>query len=305
MDSTDKNSVLIVDDESANIIALTHILSPEYVVYAATDGPEALETAKEYAPDVILLDIVMPGMDGYEVFSRLKSEEKTRGIPVIFVTGLGNNEDEEKGLNLGAADYISKPFGPAIVKLRVHNLIKTLNMIDTIKRLSETDQLTGLSNRRIFDYRLRLVWEHAKRDKTPLSIFMIDIDHFKKYNDQYGHLQGDTALQAVARAIEQPLKRAVDFLARWGGEEFIALLPDTDPHGALTVAENIRKNVEATLIPGAGGGTTSLTVSIGVNTHTPTPECSVRDFIAGADQALYAAKNAGRNNTKVLSKGFF
>ena len=294
MNSTNKNSVLVVDDEKTNIIALTHILSPEYVIYAAKSGEDAIETAEEHLPDVILLDILMPEMDGYAVIAALKLSEKTREIPVIFVTGLGDVENEERGLVLGAADYISKPFSTAIVKLRVRNQIQMLNQINTIKRLSVTDQLTGISNRRNFDYRLRLEWDRAKRDKTPLSLFMVDIDNFKKFNDTYGHLQGDAALQAVAKILEQSLLRSTEFAARWGGEEFAVLLPTTDSQGAFSVAERVRKNVENADIPCADGKVTKITVSIGVNTHM-FEQGSVNDFITGADQALYTAKKTGRN----------
>ena len=249
MTITEKNSVLIVDDEVANIIALTHILSPEYTVYAAKNGRDAIETAKKYLPDVILLDILMPEMDGYEVISLLKNIEQTRTIPVIFVTGLVNAEDEETGLLLGAVDYIAKPFRSAIVRLRIKNQIQILNQIETIRLASVTDQLTSLPNRRAYDGRLSLEWEHARRSQTPLSLILADIDNFKKYNDTYGHMQGDLALQTVAQVILCSLNRSIDFAARWGGEEFVILLPNTDSQGALHVAERIRKNTESTLIP--------------------------------------------------------
>jgi len=296
MKKAEKNSLLIVDDESANIITLTHILSPDYTIYAATDGRDALEVAREYLPDIILLDIVMDEMDGYEVFSLLKNDERTRDIPVIFISMLGNNRDEEKGLNLGAVDYITKPFSPAIVKLRIRNLFKMLNLIDTIKQLSEIDQLTGIYNRRVFEHQLNILWEHAKRNQMPISIFVIDIDDFKIYNDSYGHLQGDEALQTVASTIKKTLKRSVDVVARWGGEEFIVLLPDTDISGALSVAENMRTSVEKDLIPfNSNNKTAHITISIGVNTLTPMQESTIRDFISGADNALYAAKRTGKN----------
>jgi diguanylate cyclase (GGDEF)-like protein len=285
MNITGKNSILIVDDDKANIIALTHILTPEYTVYAAKDGPEAIEAVNEHLPDVILLDILMPEMDGFEVLSLLKGDEKTRAIPVIFVTGLGDLENEEKGLGLGAADYMSKPFSPAIVRLRVKNQIQILNQIEMIRNISVTDPLTELSNRRDFDYRMHLEWDHAVRNRTPLSIFMIDIDNFKDYNDEYGHLQGDAVLKDVAATIKQSFNRSVDFAARWGGEEFAVLLPNTDLSGAMVIAELIRKNVEKT----------SLTVSIGVATHTPEHLDLISDFINSADKALYNAKKTGKN----------
>jgi diguanylate cyclase (GGDEF)-like protein len=294
METEDKSSVLIVDDEKTNIATLTHILSPEYKVYAAKNGQDAIELANEHLPDVILLDIVMPDMDGFEVIISLKDSERTKEIPIIFITGLNNPEAEEKGLSLGASDYISKPFISSIVKLRVQNQIQIMDQINTIKSLSLIDTLTDLPNRRAFDDRMRLEWEHAKRNKTTLSVFFIDIDKFKDYNDNYGHLQGDKVLQIVAKTITRSLNRSTDFVARWGGEEFVVLLPVTDWYGAMKTAEFIRKNMEETVIQHEGKDT-KLTISIGINSITPVPGCTVNDFLNSADQALYLAKKSGRN----------
>ncbi|MDR2532423.1 MAG: diguanylate cyclase [Oscillospiraceae bacterium] len=294
-----KNSVLIVDDERANIMALTLILSPEYTVYAAKNGTGAIEVAKEHSPDVILLDILMPDMDGYEVLAALKSYDETCDIPVIFVTGLANSDEEEKGLRVGAADYISKPFRPAIIKLRVNNQIQIQNQIKMIRQLSMTDQLTSVPNRRNFDYRMSLEWNHAKRNKIPLSIFIIDVDNFKHYNDRFGHLQGDVALQFIAKTILQSLRRSNDFTARWGGEEFVVLLPATSEAGAMEVAELIRGNIKGTVISCADSEAETVTVSVGINTLVPDNEQSMNDFIEGADKALYNAKAAGKNRVCV------
>jgi len=292
-----KNSVLIVDDATSNITVLTHILSPEYTIYAAKNGPDALEAAKEHAPDVILLDILMPGMDGYEVLTELKASPATRTIPVIFVTGLDSAQDEAKGLALGASDYISKPFNDAIVKLRVRNQITMLRYIRTIEELTRIDQLTGIPNRRSLDERLSLEWTRAIRTATPLSILVLDLDNFKKYNDTYGHLQGDVLLRTVAEILAQEIKRSGDFFARWGGEEFIALLPATHWDGALRLAETLRKSVEDAVIPLADGQATKITVSIGLNSQVPTLDASMLDFLHHADKALYVAKKAGKNRT--------
>jgi len=295
MNETKKRSLLIVDDEKSNIMALTHILSPDYIIYAAKNGQDAIETAEEHAPDVILLDILMPGMDGYEVLAALKGSDKTRAIPVIIITGLDNAEDEEKGLALGAADYISKPFSPAIVKLRIQNQIKILSYINIIESISWTDQLTGIPNRRSFDERLRVEWGRAIRTRTPISILLLDLDNFKNYNDTYGHMQGDAMLRSVAKIFAQELKRTADFVARWGGEEFIALLANTDWNGAAEIAERIRIQVENAVIPLASGQATNTTVSIGMNSRIPAPRDSLADFVHHADKALYAAKKEGRN----------
>jgi diguanylate cyclase (GGDEF)-like protein len=292
-----KNNILIVDDEKSNIIALMNMLNAEYKVRAVRSGREAIDASEKEPPDLILLDILMPEMDGYEVIKELKKSEKTRDIPVIFITGLDSPEAEEKGLHLGASDYITKPFRTGIVKLRVQNHIQLTNQFDMIRTLSFTDELTGLFNRRGFDSRLSLEWNRARRAQTPLSIVMFDIDNFKDYNDEYGHLQGDAALQSVAEMSKASLKRAIDLPARWGGEEFTALLPDTCSYGASVVAENIRKNIEKNGIPCVigSGNLTEVTVSVGVNTCIPNHDTCIQDFVADVDKALYQAKKAGKN----------
>ena len=295
MKDAGKHSILIVDDENFNIMALTHILSPEYTVFAAKNGQNAMSAAEKYLPDVILLDIIMPEMDGYAVISALKNSEKTQNIPVIFVTGLSSVYGEEKGLVLGASDYIAKPFSPAIVRLRVQNQIKILDQLRTIERLSMTDQLTNLPNRRSFEIRLNTEWARALREQTPLSMFMMDVDKFKNYNDTYGHQQGDVALQAVSEILVQTAKRPGDFAARWGGEEFVVLLPNTDSRGALIFAEHVRKRIENMDISCANGHSAKITVSIGVNTLVPGHNSACNEFISKADTALYTAKDKGRN----------
>ena len=290
-----KNSLLIVDDEKSNIMMLTRILSPEYTVYAAKNGYDAVEAANEHMPDVILLDILMPEMDGYAVLAALKGSDKTKHIPVIFITGLDNPDEEEKGLSLGAADYIIKPFRPATVQLRVRNQIQILNFVRLVEQLSMTDQLTNMPNRRSFDERLQLEWNRAIRDKTPISILFIDLDNFKNYNDTYGHQQGDVALQTAAKIFSRELKRSVDYVVRWGGEEFVVLLTNTDSNKALSIAEWLRTSIEKANILLSDGQITKITVSVGVNTEIPNPHNTVEGFINHADEALYTAKKIGRN----------
>ena len=295
MEQIKKYKILIVDDEESNILALTHILSPNFTVFAVKDGQDAIEIAEEEQPDVILLDIVMPEMDGYAVIGALKNSEKTRNIPAIFITGLSDSDDEEKGLDMGAADYISKPFSPAIVKLRIMNQIKMLDLIRSIELLSMIDQLTAIPNRRGFDNRLDMEWIRAIRENTFLSIMIMDVDKFKVYNDTYGHQQGDVVLQTVAKTVEQSLNRPGDFAARWGGEEFVVLLPNTDLDGALFIAETIRQNISNAVIPCADGTNTKVTISIGVKTLAPGQKSTHESLLADADKALYTAKETGRN----------
>ena len=290
-----KNCLLIVDDDESNLAVLKHILEKDYIVYTANNGPSALEKAAEYLPDLVLLDIVMTGMDGYQVLAALKNAEATQKIPVMFITGLNSDEYEEKGLSLDAVDYIGKPFTTEIVKLRVRNQIQIINELRAIERISLIDGLTNIPNRRSFDSRMEMDWKQAVREKTPISILMMDVDKFKIYNDVYGHQQGDVVLKIVANLFMHSLRRATDFAARWGGEEFAVLLPNTPLSGALGVAEYIRSEVEKIEIPCDDKSVTKVTVSIGVNTLIPDASSSPDQFIAGADEALYMAKQAGRN----------
>jgi diguanylate cyclase (GGDEF)-like protein len=290
-----KNSLLIVDDENANLKVLTHILGSEYTIFTATGGKNAIEKAKEFVPDLILLDILMPEMDGYTTLSEIKKCEEIQKIPVVFITGLDSSEDEEKGLSLEAADYITKPFSAQVVKLRVRNQIQIVNQMRTIERLSMIDQLTNIPNRRSFDDRLCMEWKQAVREQTPISLLMMDMDKFKDLNDTYGHQQGDIVLMTAAAIFPKSFKRPGDFAARWGGEEFVILLPNTPLDGAVEVAEKIRADIEKTTFMTVNGSEVRMTVSIGVNSLIPTNENSIDAFISGSDKALYIAKEAGRN----------
>ena len=288
-------SILIVDDEKMNVDILGGILSPMYNLLISRNGSRALEIAKANTPDLILLDVLMPDMTGFEVIEKLKESDETSMIPVIFITGLTSADDEEKGFFLGAVDYITKPFNRAIVKARVNTHIKIVDQMRTIERIGLIDPLTKISNRRGFEDRLNIEWGRAKREASPISILIVDIDKFKTYNDTYGHQQGDAALKSLAETMTETLKRSVDFCARWGGEEFVILLPGTDKAGAAVVAEEVRENVEAMIIETEDGGKTKITVSIGVNSLIPEALNTVKDFIEKADQALYKAKESGRN----------
>jgi len=295
MEIENKNTLLIVDDDNTSIKVLVDALDMDYAIYTETNGNKAIEKAKECKPDLILLDINIPDMDGYRTLSELKNCEETSKIPVIFIAGFDNEENEEKALLLNASDYIKKPINPTIVKLRVRNQIQFLNQIRSIERLSLIDQLTGIPNRRSFDERLQMEWKRAKREQMSISLLMLDLDKFKYINDTYGHQQGDIVLQAVAKNLQQAFNRPADFTARWGGEEFVVLLPNTHLSGAMNIAEKIRSGVEKMEIPYYEGIIIKLTVSIGVNSLVPEQNSSINAFISNADKALYAAKDAGRN----------
>ncbi|MCL2373167.1 MAG: diguanylate cyclase [Defluviitaleaceae bacterium] len=294
-----KNSVLLVDDEIINLTVLEKLLAEEYILHKAKNGKEALQQAVANRPDVIILDVVMPGIDGYQVIEELKQIPIIRDIPVIFLTGLSGKGDEAKGLALGAVDYIQKPFNDVIVKLRVQTQLKIVNAMRTIESLSNLDQLTGIANRRAFTARMEYEWIRAVRQNSEISLIIIDIDNFKHYNDTYGHIQGDMALKSVADCMNNIIRRKTDFIARWGGEEFVVLMPLTPPEGAFHVAEVIRREIETTQIPHAGGSQ-SVTVSIGVQTVYPNKDSRIDDLITDADSALYQAKRMGRNQVCVF-----
>lgn len=295
MSETSKFSILIVDDEKSNIRVLNHILRPQYTIYTAKDGQTAIETAKEYTPDLILLDVIMPGMTGYDVLIELKNTDVTRNIPIVFITGLNSTENEEKGFLLGAVDYITKPFNNTIVKVRVRQHLQTVKQLRTIEKMGMLDPLLEIPNRRGFNNKLETEWNRAMHKGTPISVLMMDLDQFKIYNDTYGHLQGDLLLQTMAEIFQRELTRPEDFVARWGGDEFAALLPNTELGEAVEIAERICKNAGDAVITLADGSGTQTTVSVGAYTQVPTPGCTVEAFLSEADKALYEAKALGRN----------
>ncbi|MCL2628903.1 MAG: diguanylate cyclase [Oscillospiraceae bacterium] len=295
-------TILITDDEKFNLDILGSILSPHYNILISKNGTRALELAKLNAPDLILLDVVMPDMTGFEVITKLKESNDTVNIPVIFITGLSDPADEEKGFFLGAVDYITKPFNKAIVKARVNTHIKIIDQMRTIERIGLIDPLTKIANRRGFETRMNAEWGRSIREQTPISFMLMDIDKFKNYNDTYGHQQGDVALKTFAETASHTLKRTNDFIARWGGEEFVILLSNTDIQGAEEVAENVRKAIESIDIPNEDGYITKVTVSIGLNSVVPTAETSTDDFIKNADKALYDAKEGGRNRVVLFQE---
>ena len=359
-----KGTILIVEDEFSSVALLKDILREDYYSYDATNGQEALNKTMYAKPDIILLDIGLPGgMDGYEVINKLKSDEETKDIPVIFTTAHTAVEDERKCYQLGAADYIGKPYDRTIAKHKIDLQMQIVNqkrqleqinkeleqknkdleqknkeLEETIK-LSNTDNLTQLCNRRFFDTQFGIEWERAKRDDKPISLLLLDVDYFKVYNDTYGHPQGDRALQIIASVANSVIKsrRPTDFVARFGGEEFVILLPGADMGIALAIAEELREKIEGTVIPTETQCETRVKASIGVSTHKPkwdtrstedftnniigtlyTGEyCSVEDFINNAvdtlyigdyclpeklikdaDDALYRAKDNGRNRVE-------
>lgn len=288
--------VLVVDDERLNIKMLNALLKGDYEIMAATGGEQALQIAASAKPDLILLDIIMPGMDGYEVCRRLKEDAATQNIPVIFITARTDAEDETRGFEFGAVDYITKPFNFSVVIARVRTHVRLKRQNDLLERLVLCDALTGIPNRRSHNEVQRREWDRCQRSGAPLSVVMIDVDMFKQYNDHYGHGAGDECLRQVGQALAACVKRPWDFVARYGGEEFSAVLPETGFDGALCMAEQFRSAVAALELPHAHSTAAAVvTISVGVATIVPTGAAELEQLAAAADKMLYEAKTGGRN----------
>ncbi|MFD1625875.1 diguanylate cyclase [Azospirillum griseum] len=291
--------ILVVDDIPSNVHVLSRILKDDYDIYFATDGEKALDLVQTRLPDLVLLDIMMPGMDGYEVCARIKADPATHDIPIIFISAKSEVEDETRGLEVGAIDFITKPISPPIVKARVRNHLLLKRQTDLLRSLSFLDGLTGIANRRRFDETMAREWRRCARSRQPLSLILLDVDHFKTYNDHYGHQAGDECLRAVAAVLADRVKRTGDLVARYGGEEFVCLLPETEGEGAMQVAERLRSAVADSAIPHAQSLVAShVTISLGVATVIPTMDVAPATLTQTADQLLYQAKRSGRNRAQ-------
>jgi diguanylate cyclase (GGDEF)-like protein len=316
-DFIDSNSasILIVDDDITVIQVLAKTLTGIGRVRYAVNGDDALRLALQEPPDVILLDADMPGMSGFEVLRVIRSQPTLEHVPTIFITSLNGEDMEEKGLASGADDFIGKPFRPAIVAARVRTQLRLKLATDRLRKLSSIDALTGIANRRTLDESLMVECKRTQRSLKPLCVLMLDVDHFKRFNDSYGHGEGDNALVSVARAMRASTNRPADLPARYGGEEFALILPDTDGAGAMTVASALMANMSQLKIPHVASDTGFLTVSIGIGcfdnesanwaaspqdlrdlSHS-TPGACADALLKTADRALYSAKVNGRANT--------
>jgi diguanylate cyclase (GGDEF)-like protein len=290
--------LLVVDDQPINIQALYQTFAADHQVLMATSGEQALELCATKRPDLVLLDVVMPGMDGYEVCRRLKEDDATRDIPVIFVTAHNDESAETRGLDAGAVDFISKPINPKIVRARVRTHLTLKAQADLLREWVYTDGLTGVHNRRCFDERLAVEWARAVRSGSALSVVLLDVDFFKRYNDCYGHLAGDECLRRLANALKACVRRPSDLVARYGGEEFVCLLPDTDLAGAMTVAEELGQLLFVQQIAHAESSVAKVvTVSLGVCCKPAGPSTGgcAETLMREADAQLYVAKARGRH----------
>lgn len=287
--------ILIVDDSLLQAIQLKTIIEDEYDVTIAQTAEDGLRRAHGEDFSLILLDVVMPEMDGFTLLRKLQEELVTQNVPVILITSLADAVSEQRGLVLGAVDYITKPYISLIVKARVDTHIKLYRYRRKIEEISMTDQLTGIANRRRYDHYSLAKWHEATRLQVPFSIFMFDIDHFKVYNDTFGHPAGDKVIAAVAKTISSHLKRSTDFVARYGGEEFVAISMGEPSKKMFEYLQKVRQTIEDLHIPHSPTVSEWVTVSIGGVTMIPKTGSAYDVYFKIADAMLYDAKKGGRN----------
>jgi diguanylate cyclase (GGDEF)-like protein len=301
--------ILIVDDEQFIRMQLRLALEREgYEIVEAQNGTEALNLCEQLHPDIILLDAIMPDMDGFECCTRLKSVAFSQCTPVLMITGLDDQESVDRAFEVGAIDFITKPIHWPVLRQRVKRLIsqsqlqKQLESANQeLQKLATIDQLTQIANRRRFEEYLVPEWQRMAREQLPISLILGDVDFFKLYNDTYGHQLGDRCLQAVAKSIQNTIKRSTDLVARYGGEEFTVILPNTNMEGAIILADAICTVVRKLAIPHSTSPVSSfVTISAGVATLIPKPGSDYQQIIALADKALYQAKTAGRDRLKFI-----
>lgn len=288
------SKILVVDDQPINIQTIYNILSDDYAVLAATSANDALEVCQENPPDLILLDVLMPDMTGLELCQILKQRADTKGIPVIFVTSFNEQNEEDECWRSGGIDFITKPVNPMTVKNRVKAHLTLKYQRDLLLKMVYVDGLTTIFNRRYFDTHFEKIGNEVQRSHRDTAILMVDIDFFKLFNDLYGHVAGDETLIRVALTIQSALNRPADFVSRYGGEEFVVVLPDTDIHGAKVVAEQIRKNVTDLKIKHEDSPHQFVSVSIGISSFLTSAKLN-KSATEDADKHLYQAKKLGRN----------
>ncbi|WP_066426235.1 PleD family two-component system response regulator [Anabaena sp. 4-3] len=307
----DQSLILIVDDEPFIRAQLRLSLQCEgYRTVEAQDGNQALTVLKKVTPDLILLDAIMPDMDGFECCTSLQNLESSKHTPVLMITGLEDQESVDRAFEVGAIDYVTKPIHWPVLRQRVKRLIQQSHLQHKLEaanrelqRLVTIDELTQVANRRRFEEYCLQEWQCMLREQLPLSLVLCDVDFFKAYNDTYGHRAGDRCLQLVAQAIKNSVKRSVDLVARYGGEEFAVILPRTDAQGAVHIAMTICESVRALLIPHSSSQISNyVTLSAGVATEIPQLNSDFQAIIDQADRALYQAKITGRDRCQQYTK---
>lgn len=287
--------ILIIDDSFVQATQLRTILEDDYDITIAQTAEDGLGYVNRQTFTLILLDIVMPGMDGFTLLKKLQEEIVTRSIPVILITSLADVENEERGLVLGAVDYITKPLNPLIVKARVNTHIKLYSYRRQVEEQSKTDQMTGIANRREHDRCSVIKWKEASRLQVPFSVCMFDIDNFKAYNDMFGHPAGDKVIAGVARTISSFMQRSTDFVARYGGEEFVAFVLGGTAKEVFEHLKLIRRAVENLHMRHDPSVADWVTVSVGGVTVFPDRTNSYDAYLKIADTMLYDAKRFGKN----------
>jgi diguanylate cyclase (GGDEF)-like protein len=303
--------ILIVEDSRSNLQVLTqYARSFGAEVIPADNGEKAIAAFATSSPDLVLLDVVLPDIDGFEVARRIRGMESEGGwTPIIFLSSLGKDEDIERGILAGGDDYLHKPVSEVVLGAKVRAMERLIQMRTSLvglaseldmankelQRLSASDALTGIANRRYFDEHITREWRRARRNASSIALMMCDVDHFKLFNDTYGHQAGDDCLRRVAGAIATSLERGSDLAARYGGEEFVVVLCETAIGGALIVAEKIRHAIHALNIPHAASSLGRVTLSIGLAAAVPELDDASDNLIAMADKALYDAKHNGRD----------
>lgn len=286
--------LLVVDDQPVNIHVIHGMFSREHDVFMARSGEEALRLCAKISPDLVLLDVEMPGMDGLEVCRQIQ-EALDQDIPVIFVTGHQSPDDENACWAAGCVDFVSKPVNQMTLRNRVNAHLKLKFQSDLLRQIALIDGLTGVYNRRFFDQRLSVMWSNCLRGVKPLSVIMVDLDNFKRYNDFHGHLSGDECLKKVAMVLRMNMCRPDDYVARFGGEEFVCLLPDTNLSGAILVAQRMEADVRALGIAhGDSDIAAVVTISLGCSSLVPSIQDSEVDLVGRADEQLYRAKHSGK-----------
>lgn len=295
LDSTHgKPKLLVVDDQPDNIQLLVQAFAGDYQVLMATSGEQALAVCHSDPPDLVLLDVLMPGMDGFAVCRQLKAQEVTAHIPIILVTTRPDAGQETHGLGLGAVDFIAKPINPAVVRARVHTHLTLKFQSDLLKKLVLLDGLSGVFNRRYFDQQLATEWARSARSGLSLSLVLLDVDHFGAYNERHGHQAGDDCLRLIAVTLKAVLRRPADVVARFAGEAFACLLPDTSHGDAQALAQEMERRVRQLGLPHGGahsGGV--VTVSVGVATRVSPHSGQASDLLDLANAQLQQAKGAG------------
>ena len=289
--------ILIIDDsEDIRLLLQARLSGEPIVLYGADSGTSGLRLAGEVTPDLILLDLELPDIDGLEVCRRLKANTRTQSIPIVFISGTTDTARKIEGLEMGAADYITKPFDAAELRARIRVSLRTKYLFDLLARKAMIDGLTGLWNRTYLETRMNAETSLARRNAQPLACVMIDLDHFKQINDRYGHLYGDEVLRTVAQVMGEA-SRSEDLVCRYGGEEFVVLAPNTPAPAAVELAERIRVAIAACSWT-HHGTRVQITSSLGV---ADLQHSSANGILEYADAALYQAKQAGRNRVVLYS----